>query len=47
VQQNAAIADDAAAIECGLDNAPPNAPKVNGLIGSLWHRRTSDFIGVA
>ncbi len=44
-QQHPAVADDVAAIECGLYNAPSNAPKFNGLIATLWHRRCSVFIG--
>jgi hypothetical protein len=44
-QQDTTVADDVATIKCGLDNAPPNAPKLNSLIGTLWHRRSSVFIG--
>ena len=40
------IADDVSTIECGLDDASANAPKLNCLIGTLWHRRSSVFIGV-
>ena len=45
-QQHAAIAADVATVECGLDNVSANAPKLNGLIGTLWHRRSSVLIGV-
>ena len=45
-QQHAAIADDVASIESSLDNTPSNAPKLNGLIGTIWHRWSSVFIGV-
>jgi uncharacterized protein involved in exopolysaccharide biosynthesis len=44
-QQDTTVADDVATIKCRLDNAPSNAPKLNGLIGTLWHRRSSVFIG--
>jgi hypothetical protein len=44
-QQHTTVTDDVATIKCGLDNSPSNAPKLNGLIGTLWHRRSSVFIG--
>ena len=45
-QQHATVADDVATVECGLDNTSANAAKLNSLIGTLWHRRSSVFIGV-
>jgi hypothetical protein len=44
-QQHTTVTDDVATIKCGLDNAPPNPSKLNGLIGTLWHRWSSVFIG--
>jgi hypothetical protein len=44
-QQDTTVADDVATIKCGLDHASPNASKLNSLIGTLWHRRSSVFIG--
>lgn len=45
-QQDAAVTDDVAAIECGLDDTPAHTSEFNYLIGTLWHRRSSVFIGV-
>jgi hypothetical protein len=44
-QQNATIANDVAAIEFGLDNTPSKSSRFGSLIGTLWHRQSSDFIG--
>jgi hypothetical protein len=44
-QQHAAVADDVATIECGLDHAPSNPSKLDGPIGTLWHRQSSVAIG--
>ena len=44
-QQHAAVADDVATVECGLDDTPANPPKLNGLISTLWHRQSSVDIG--
>jgi hypothetical protein len=44
-QQHTTVTHDVATIKCGLDNLPSNAPKLNGLIGTLWLRRPSVFTG--
>lgn len=44
-QQHAAITDDVATVECGLDDTPANTSKFDSLIGTLWHRQSSVAIG--
>ena len=44
-QQYTAIADDVAAIECGLDNAPADTSEQDSLIRTLWHRWSSVGMG--
>ena len=46
VQQHAAIADDAAAIECGLDNTPSDPPNATRSSVHFGIGDASAFIGV-
>jgi hypothetical protein len=37
---DSAIADDVATIECGLHHTPSDPSKLDGPIGTLWHRQS-------
>ena len=45
-QQDATVRADVAALEVGLDDAPPKASQIDRPVGTLWHRQSSVEIGV-
>jgi hypothetical protein len=45
-QQHATVRTEIATLEVGLDDAAPEASKLNSCVGTLWHRQSSVVIGV-